>query len=272
MRAVRSDDIGILQNLTRQTTGLTAYELRVLNKKRSWLRAYSPNPPSSTASLRAYARALAATLVFAQEEAGTAVCIDESGLVLTCSHCVAEDADELREGASPGRMMIFADGRVVRAEWIVWDARLDLALLRIVAAEPSPHESSPLSSSTSSFPFVPVSHTAPKSRARLLCIGHPGSDDLESVVPGTKTGYDTLFISEGRFRGMCPGQDVMDNSEIGALMHDCWTYWGHSGAPLIEADGGELIGLHSSWDEDTGMRRGVGWAALQSFCREHVWV
>ena len=45
-------------------------------------------------------------------------------------------------------------------------------------------------------------------------------------------------------------------------MHDAWTYWGHSGAPLVSAeagpDGWKLVGVHSSWDEGSGMRRGGG--------------
>lgn len=48
-------------------------------------------------------------------------------------------------------------------------------------------------------------------------------------------------------------------------MHDCWTYWGHSGAPILEVNKGTLVGLHSSWDEETGMRRGVGGVAIVAF-------
>ena len=53
-----------------------------------------------------------------------------------------------------------------------------------------------------------------------------------------------------------------------SLMDDCWTYWGHSGAPLIDAKSGEVVGLHSSWDDETGMRRGVAWEALHEFVEE----
>jgi hypothetical protein len=83
-------------------------------------------------------------------------------------------------------------------------------------------------------------------------------------MPGVKTNYDVLHVSTGRFRGYAAGQDVHDNSEIGALKHDCWTYWGHSGAPLVERNSGGLVGLHSSWDDETGMRRGVAWEAIKS--------
>lgn len=77
-----------------------------------------------------------------------------------------------------------------------------------------------------------------------------------------------MHVSGGRFRGYAEGQDRLDNGEIGALMHDCWTYWGHSGAPLVEWRKGGLVGVHSSWDSGTGMRRGVGVEALGGFVRE----
>lgn len=51
-------------------------------------------------------------------------------------------------------------------------------------------------------------------------------------------------------------------------MHDCWTYWGHSGAPLMLRATGELVGLHSSWDDQSGMRRGVPLVALRAFLDE----
>lgn len=64
---------------------------------------------------------------------------------------------------------------------------------------------------------------------------------------------------------MVSGQDPNDNEEIGSLMHDAWTYWGHSGAPLLLRGGeGGLVGLHSIWDEGTGMRHGVPAAAIES--------
>ncbi|ORY00381.1 trypsin-like cysteine/serine peptidase domain-containing protein [Clohesyomyces aquaticus] len=218
-------------------------------------------------------RAVDATLVFAQEEAGTAVCISPSGLLLTCSHCVAEVPSEL--DLERIWWLLFASGQIVQAKCVKWDPRRDLALLRIVATQhtlelpnsiskPSPHAFPYTSLPPSPYPSVPQS-------TPLLCTGHPGSEDLEAGTPGLATGYDVLHISEGKSRGYAKGQDVQDNSEIGALMHDCWTYWGHSGAPLVlrgekgRGKAGMLVGLHSSWDENTGMRRGVGLEALRSF-------
>ena len=57
----------------------------------------------------------------------------QSGLLLTCSHCVAESLEEYAEG-NP-HWLIFSSGQVVQAKCVAWDARRDLALLQIVAAE-----------------------------------------------------------------------------------------------------------------------------------------
>jgi hypothetical protein len=86
-------------------------------------------------------------------------------------------------------------------------------------------------------------------------------------MPGTKTNFDILHVSTGLFRGHAAGQDLQDNSEIGALKHDCWTYWGHSGCPIVETVAGTLVGLHSSWDEKTGMRRGIPLEAILEFLK-----
>ncbi|OLN82728.1 hypothetical protein CCHL11_08760 [Colletotrichum chlorophyti] len=202
-----------------------------------------------------------ATLVFAQEEAGTAVCISPRGILLTCAHCVAETPNDLN--ASKSHWLLFASGRIVEAETLVWDPVRDLALLKIVAAQmPSP---TPMSR----FPCIVPSQTPPPLKSRLICVGHPGSEDLKAAEPGTRTGYDVLHLSTGTFRGVALGQNPQDNAEIGALVHSCWTYWGHSGAPLIERMTGRLVGLHSSWDEETGMRRGIASEAILGFLQKN---
>ncbi|KAL9114616.1 MAG: hypothetical protein Q9227_001294 [Pyrenula ochraceoflavens] len=233
--------------LTSKITGLNKRSLSLLQSKQRRLRS-SPLEDTVTAG----------TLVFAQEEAGTAVCISKQGMLLTCSHCVVEDPSEAAPAIGVCAWLIFASGIVVRAECIAFDSRRDLALLQIVASQsPGP------------FPFVPEAIAEPKVRTSLICVGHPGSEDLEIGRPGVKTGYDVLNVSKGLFLGYAD-QDLQDNSEIGALKHNCWTYWGHSGAPLIERRIGKLVGLHSSWDETTCMRRGVPLAAIKDFLQEHT--
>lgn len=255
------------------TTRLPRSSHLLLLQKQVLLRKHAVSLPRDFAP---YAAAVAATLVFAQEEAGTAVCVSHRGLLLTCAHCVAETAAEL--DFSRTHWLLFASGRPVAARCVAWDPRRDLALLRVIAAQAVQDDQVPtgpsLCSSDASpilgdFPAVRVAVTPPAAGARLVCVGHPGSEDLEAAVPGVRTGYDVLHASEGQFRGLAAGQEPEDNATIGALMHNCWTYWGHSGAPLLERRTGTLVGLHSSWDDQTGMRRGVPLEAVRAFLSEH---
>ncbi|KAL3297352.1 AT hook domain-containing protein [Colletotrichum asianum] len=244
---------------------LSKQDLRLLLQKRRLLLENQILIPEDM-QIKGLSSSVMATLVFAQEEAGTAVCISPDGLLLTCSHCIAETADDF--DATQSHWLLFASGRVVEAKPLAWDAKRDLALLKVIAAQ-EPPSTSAASPATSKCPFITTAVSTSPLKSRLICVGHPGSEDFEASEPGVKTGYDVLHLSTGTFRGCAEGQDVQDNSEIGALMHTCWTYWGHSGAPLIDRKSGKLIGLHSSWDDETGMRRGVALEAIQGFLAEN---
>lgn len=37
---------------------------------------------------------------------------------------------------------------------------------------------------------------------------------------------------------------------------------------MVERGTGRLVGVHSSWDEESGMRRGVAWEAVRAFLGE----
>ncbi|KAK3063755.1 hypothetical protein LTS18_012994 [Coniosporium uncinatum] len=252
--------------LTSKLTGLSKRDLTLLNKKQRLLRATNVQASTKQPHLT---QAIAATLVFAQHAAGTAVCVSAEGVLLTCAHCVAENEEALDSEGGRTKWLLFASGQVVRAECTAWDPKCDLALLTITATQaPTTHEAGSSSTHGSNhivYPFVELAERSPAVKTPLVCIGHPGSEDLETSKAGVKTGYDVLHVSEGLFRGHAPDQDLHDNSDIGALMHDCWTYWGHSGAPLVERKTGRLVGLHSSWDDETGMRRGIAWETIGEF-------
>ncbi|TEA20003.1 hypothetical protein C8034_v004245 [Colletotrichum sidae] len=236
---------------------LTSRDVRLLLRKLHLLKENPIEVPKDM-DRKGLASLFMATLVFAQEDAGTAVCISPNGILLTCSHCIAETADDLDHSRS--HWLLFAAGWIVEAKTLAFDATRDLALLEIISAQgPSPR----------TFPFVSPAVASPLPKTRLVCLGHPGSEDLETSEPGLPTGYNVLHLSTGTFRGFAEGQDLQDNCEIGALMHTCRTYWGHSGAPLLERRTGTLIGLHSSWDEETGMRRGIALEAIQKFLKEN---
>jgi hypothetical protein len=246
---------------------LTSTELQILRKKQKRL---STSAAATLAAVRNLATpllsALESTAIFAQHEAGTAVCIDPRGWFVTCSHCFGETQAEWR--ANRHRWLLSYTGLALQVECRVWDARRDLALAKVTCVE------SNKTTTPTSFQFVRLassdSNFAPAHREPIICIGQPGQDDLESERPNRRTCYDLIEISEGRFCGMIPGADPQDNAEIGTLMHDAWTYWGHSGAPLLRASDGSLIGLHSSWDDQTSMRHGIPLVAIQQFLMENL--
>ena len=241
--------------------GLTASELRLLREKQRRLRSTAVAISDSLPPGRGARNVLEATLIFAQYEAGTAVCIDAAGWVLTCAHCFGETREECE--ANKRRWLLFFTGTAVQVECRAWDAKRDLALLKIIAIglDASSVDGVP------PFPFVRLATRAPGLNASIMCIGQPGRDDLE-CTSAQRTKYNLVEVSQGKFRGMLLGADPQDNSNIGSLKHDAWTYWGHSGAPLLLREEGTLVGLHSSWDDQTAMRHGVPLVAVQSFLRE----
>lgn len=246
--------------------GLSSSELSLLRRKQRKLTSTASATldslfPTSGSHL---CNALESSLVFAQHEAGSAVCIDPAGWILTCAHCFG-DTEEEYQTADKRRWLLFYTGLAVQVECRVWDPKRDLAILKVIAIESSKGKTGDVSI----FRFVEPSSEALAIRTRIICIGQPGRDDLESST-ARRTKYNLIEVSEGTFRGMVKGVDPQDNSEIGTLMHDAWTYWGHSGAPLLREENGTLIGLHSSWDDQTTMRHGVPLVALTEFLGEHL--
>ena len=242
--------------------GLSSQSLSLLRQKQTRLAKNAASMVSALPTCQHHLQSLKATLIFAQYEAGTAVCIGSAGWALTCSHCFGDSEEEYRS-ADKRRWLLFYTGLAVQVECRVWDLKRDLTLLKIIAVESDGgHEGQ-----FPTFPSVTVASRAPAKNTPIICIGQPGRDDLESPSD-RRTKYNLVEISEGRYRGMMPGVDPQDNSKIGSFMHDAWTYWGHSGAPLLRQDDGTLVGLHSSWDDQTAMRHGIPLVAIQQFLQQ----
>ncbi|KAH8597270.1 trypsin-like cysteine/serine peptidase domain-containing protein [Bisporella sp. PMI_857] len=256
----RSDTIQTV-GLESKLPGTTATELELLREKQKKLAGTASSTLKRLTGKPHISNALEATLIFAQYEAGTAVCIDRAGWVLTCAHCFGDTEEEYKE-SSKRKWLLFYTGLAVQVECRAWDPKRDLALLKIITVESS-QEAIP------SFPYVTLAMESPSSKMSIICIGQPGRDDLESTSD-RRTKYKLVEISEGTFCGMVEGADFQDNSEIGTLMHDAWTYWGHSGAPLLRESDGTLIGLHSSWDDETAMRHGVPHIAIKEFLEQEA--
>ena len=169
--------------------GLTSAELTLLRKKQTSLASTASFTISSLPPSPHLPTALAATLIFAQHEAGTAVCVDPAGWLLTCSHCIGDTEDEYL--ANKRKWLLFYTGLAVQAECHAWDPQRDLALSKIIAVECTSGTKTtltPENSQTPMFSSIPLPTREPVENTPIICIGQPGSDDLESTSP-RKTGY-----------------------------------------------------------------------------------
>lgn len=205
-------------------SGLDSAELTLLREKQRRLRRDKTATLNSLSNQASLQNAIAASLIFSQYEAGSAVCIDKAGWVLTCAHCFGDNEEEYN-ASNKKRWLLFYDGLAVQVECKVWDDKRDLALLKVIAIESDKGRQSGV---IPAFPFVKLTKDVLVKKMPIFCIGQPGRDDLESTSE-RKTRYNFIEITEGQFCGLVPNVDLQDNSEIGTLKHNAWTYWGHSG-------------------------------------------
>jgi hypothetical protein len=233
-----------------------------------------------------------AVVQFVQAGSGTGVHIG-GGLILTCAHVVdAQDDDSLEEDEEPpqrvGRtkVVMFESGRTFLATCTAVqetaDGHEDVALLQL-------HEDFEVNVGAHEEgvgfclpPRADVASEGVTAGSRLFCVGNPSNIDLESLRSnaaiefeppawhssvGNCEGYLSVVLAQElaaqRERGRAPTRGerrkVAEASPVeeedGVLMnHTCWTYWGHSGAPLFN-EKGCVVGLHCSWDDSTGMRQ-----------------
>lgn len=186
------------------------------------------------------------TVIFAQYEAGTGVCIDKCGTILTCAHCVEFGLNSIKVVLTPL-------GIIYEARCIKYDTECDLALLQVI-------------SSDIDFSYISVIDFNVENNDSVMCFGQAGQDDLETTKAKVKTNYPYLEVSKGYYLGLnLDCTDPYDNKDIGQMSHSAWTYWGHSGAPLISTTEGLLLALHSSWDSDTETRHGIPLCAILKF-------
>jgi S1-C subfamily serine protease len=164
------------------------------------------------------------------------------GYILTAAH-VAKRLGETLTARLP-------DGRVFPAKCVAIDHFLDLAVLR--------------ADIDSRLPFASLARRPPVVGTRVICIGQPGS----RTPSGKPTHYKPFTVSTGRIRGVAA--DPVGDQSLGRISHDAWTYWGHSGSPLLD-ENGHIVAMHNSWDLNTSMRHAVPYEAIMHFLdREHI--
>jgi len=198
------------------------------------------------------------------------------------------------------KLLMFASGRTFFAECVAVkesvDGASDVAVLMLrdeLPAASLPHPPPAEDGAAAALPPAARLASAPAELGeRLFCVGNPSNVDLEAfrgkkasiafdppawhTSVGLCKGYQSTEIYAAReaqaARGRAPTRGerkLVDEAQpVGADLgvshvHSCWTYWGHSGAPLF-TERGEVCGLHSSWDHQNGARHAQMLACLQS--------
>jgi hypothetical protein len=204
-----------------------------------------------------------------QPAAGTAVLLSPR-LALTCAHCVSAEGDapesadsedseaSASEGAAPTRvgrlkLLLTFSGAVLAARCVAVDEGADLALLRVEAAGGGPLPEA--------FPRVLRACERSPWGARVVCNGNPSEFNGEAARETRIRFAPPVFHTSG---GRLVGATASAQRGLGGSEHTCWTYWGHSGAPLLDAEG-RVVGLHNSWDPGTGTRHAVTGEAVGAF-------
>ena len=192
---------------------------------------------------------------------GSGVCINKKGYILTCAHAAPPYEDDNTKES----LYIFPSGEIIKALTIDKDEKLDLALLKIV--EIYKNKKFIKINQKNIFPYAkiktPENNQNEKIRKNIFCIGNPcfTMNDDEGKIENNE--YKPFWISFGKIKGYLR-DPIYCKNDLGPLIHNCWTYWGHSGAPLFNLEG-ELIGMHNSWNEKNGDRHGNSLLGINKF-------
>ena len=194
-------------------------------------------------------------------------------MVLTCAHCVThddhdDDAVNVVDADKLGCIveLVTAHGTQIGAVCTKIDIDVDLALLQI-----PPHLRNNLA--LSSMDIGPAGSDS--DGVRIFALGNPCDIDLETdSETQRRNGFFPFHVSEGRLEHKI-SLHKSKREGLGRQIHSAWTYWGHSGCPLIGMleckDGLEplVLSIHNSWDERNGNRHGISLDEIISFVGSH---
>ena len=193
-----------------------------------------------------------------QKESGTAVHIG-NGQILTCAHCIAVDDVDQPDANKIGltKYVIFANKEIVVCQVVNINeaSHVDLALLQIVDhCNPDLKQEEFINT----LGVVKFSDTAAEDGICIFTIGAPWRYDIES-----KQKYKTDFNP----KIFHPSFGYLIKAKTRSFTHCCWTYWGHSGAPIFDLQG-HFIGMHESVDFRTAVRSAISVTAIHEFLEQ----
>lgn len=138
----------------------------------------------------------------------------------------------LHNVAACGRQIVlvrFRDGSIYKGRLTRLSKRDNIALISLLDTEQS----------------LPHATLAPRAPAR---------GDLVAAIGSPNGAAAPYWVSLGQYHGEQGSQAT----------YDAWTYWGHGGAPIVNANG-QLVAMHTAWDPETRLRLGVNRNHLAGF-------
>ena len=197
------------------------------------------------------------------DEFGSAVCINNKGYILTCSHA----APPFEYEKSKESLYIFPNGDLVKTLTIEKDEKLDLALLKIIEIYENEKYFKIEKIPEKKFLYSKIKVTPKKENEKvgekIFCIGNPCFAMYDDYGKFEKNKYKPFWVTFGKIKGYI-GDAIYCKKELGPLIHNCWTYWGHSGAPIFNKYG-EIVGMHNSWNDKNGDRHGLSLLGIHKF-------
>jgi len=196
------------------------------------------------------------------DEFGTAVCINEKGYILTCSHAVPPFEDDKTKES----LYIFPNGEIVKTLTLEKNNQIDLALLKINEIYENGKFIKIKEIPEKKFNYSKIKLSIKENEKigeNIFCIGNPCFEIYNDNDKLEKNNYKPFWISFGKIKGYI-NDGINCKNELGPLIHNCWTYWGHSGAPIFNYKG-EIIGMHNSWNEKNGDRHGISLLGIVKF-------
>ena len=262
----------IKKNKTYKFSDTQKQIIKKVIKNKSQLNYYLSDFQFSQELLKLADKVKNSCLCIVSEIFGTAVCISEKGYILSCEHAAPPfKEDKIKTDIS---ILIFPNGTIVKAKTIFKNVKIDLALLKIIEIF-SDEKKFIKVTNQNKFPYakinfkeneININNENPKKNTKIFCIGNPSFECPDVDLNKFYKEYKPFWLSKGEIKGYMKNE-IYGEKDLGPLIHSCWTYWGHSGAPIFNYEG-ELIGLHNIWDENNGNRHGVSLMGIIKFLKE----
>lgn len=102
-----------------------------------------------------------------------------------------------------------------------------------------------------------------RSKTKVFVLGYPANHSFNEVKI-----YDFIFKGISDVKRLAPGEISPTNAASFIYMHDCSTWYGNSGSPIIDFETGKVVGIHyaGSHHELDGIRG--NWAVSSKYLIE----